>query len=176
MAMNTREKVVKKTLTAKERNAQARAYKLKIYAEHQEEIEFLARASREFRVLNREAITSAWLKAHPTYAKDRYVGTGDYKALMHEDGSMTRMRSMSEVYFFSMLEDEGVAYDYEVPLETPFGVYVADAYLPDLGFYVEVKGAFWVREAQEAKIAYLREQGVSIVIIPSDLIDGEFGF
>jgi very-short-patch-repair endonuclease len=110
------------------------------------------------------------------YHKDNYNYIGDFKALMHEDGSVTRMRSMSEVYFFSMLEEEGMEYNYEVRLETPMGVYVADGYIPELNIYVEVKADYYVRDDQMAKIEYLREQGYSIIMIDADLINDEFGF
>lgn len=105
-----------------------------------------------------------------------YEHVGDIKAVMHKDGSITRMRSMSEVYFFSMLEDEGLDYQYEVRINTPMGVYIADGYIPSLNIYVEVKADYYVRENQTAKIEYLRSKGYSIIMIDAAFINAEFGF
>lgn len=129
------------------------------------------------------AINKAWAQSHKdkTLAANKkwkqanYVAVGDIRGLLRQNGEFIRTRSMSEAYFLSMLDDDGEEFETEVVLSTPIGRYIADVYLPRLNLFVEVKADHWERDDQSAKIEYLRKQGISIVYISSDLIDGDLG-
>jgi membrane-associated HD superfamily phosphohydrolase len=109
------------------------------------------------------------------YHAANYQHVGHIKGLIRNDGSFQRTRSLSEAYWFTTLEEIGVEYVPEIKLTTPIGVYWADCYIPSLDLFVEVKGKRWLNDKQMSKIEYLREQGISIIIIDSNLIDEEFG-
>jgi hypothetical protein len=106
-----------------------------------------------------------------------YVPVGDLKIYMSPDSSLIYMRSMSEVYFACILDDEGVDWKYEHrDFETPYGKYTPDFYIIPWNAYVEVKAAHWMDMCplQQTKREWLREQGINIYMIDSEMIDADF--
>lgn len=127
---------------------------------------------KQYYLDNKEHIRSVQAK----YTEANYQPMGDIKGYINSDGEFVRVRSMSEAYLLAMFDEEDEFVVYEPRLDTPMGKYYPDVYVPRLNLYVEVKGAYWVREEQMNKIEYLRNNGYSIIIIDSNLVDAEFGF
>ena len=162
---------------------QRRIYDHKWRLEHKEDIlayqkdyrlknkETISAKQKDYRLKNKETISARKKEYHAA----TYKPVGDQRYLQHPDGSFQRVRSMSEAYWFAMLDEIGLDYISEVKLETELGVYWADCYIPSLDLFVEVKAEHWVRDDQMARIELLREQGLSIVIVDSDWVDKEFG-
>jgi hypothetical protein len=116
-------------------------------------------------------------------AKTYYEPTGKVKGYMHEDGSITRMKSMPEVYFASYLDDMGMDYSYEpVTFKTPYGDYTPDFYLPAYNLFIEVKGKGVLIKYPEAsakqkvKRDYLRTQGVDVAMMDAGMIEKQVGY
>ncbi len=111
-----------------------------------------------------------WKKRH----EEVYTPIGDLKIYMGEDGSILYMRSMSEVYFAHMLDDEGICWRYESRhFNTDFGVYTPDFYISNWDAYVEVKASRWMEKSpeQQMKREWLRNSGIKIYLVDSDMID-----
>lgn len=91
-----------------------------------------------------------------------------YNRTIHGKGCPECAKSYDgwEVAYAEHLDRQGVSYIHHPdPLNTPLGQYFPDFLLPLESKYLEIKGRYWERKKQTAKIEWLRDGGTLIEIL-----------
>lgn len=108
-------------------------------------------------------------KEHSEYMKKLWeLGVYDktaFRLYYKPEGIQHFVRSTWEANFARILNYLGIKYKYEpIRINTPYGSYTPDFYIPNRKYFVEVKGAE-LNNKQKRKRNYLRKKGIVIKMV-----------